>query len=296
MSVNGQNGDGVGGEAARPAAAAAPRRRTPWPLVVVAILFVVVPFLTWYTTWFGRGLSDEKIGEYLREGKPRHAQHALSQVAERLAKGDAGARRWFPQVLALAESPLPDVRMTAAWVMGEEHRSEEFRAGLLKLLSDPEPIVRRNAALALVRFGDARCRPELLSMLRPYAVKAPADGEALTALSQGTPVKRDALLVRYTRAGAEGGEVRSPLPGRVGEARVKAGDGFRAGDDLFLLAPDAEQAQDALVGLLYFGTAEDLPEIERYARGVEGMPEGVKRQAALTADAVRRRSAGQSQP
>jgi hypothetical protein len=294
--ANGHNGDGGGGGPVGRARAAAPRRRTPWPLAVVAALFVVVPFLTWYTTWFGRGLSDEKIDEYLREGKPRHAQHALSQVAERVAGGDAGAHRWFPRVLALAESPVPDVRMTAAWVMGEEHRSEEFRAALVRLLSDPEPIVRRNAALALVRFGDARCRPELVSMLRPYAVRAPADGEALTALSPGTPVKRDALLVRYTQGGAGGGELRSPLPGRVEEARIKAGDRFRAGDELFVLAPDAEQAQDALVGLLYFGTAEDLPEVERYARGVEGMPEGVKRQAALTADAVKRRSAESPRP
>lgn len=290
---NGHKGGGPEGVAGpRPAA----RRRTPWPLVVVAILFVVVPSLTWYTTWFGRELGDEKIDEYLREGKPRHAQHALSQVAERVARGDEGARRWFPRVLALAESPVPDVRMTAAWVMGEEHRSEEFRAALLRLLSDPEPIVRRNAALALVRFGDARCRPELVSMLRPYAVRAPSDGEALTALTGGTPVKREALLVRYTRGGGAGGEVRSPLPGRVEEARVKAGDRFGAGQDLFLLAPDPEQARDALVGLFYFGAAEDLPEIERYARGAEGMPEDVKRQAALTAEAVKRRSTEGTQP
>lgn len=272
------------------------RRRTPWPLAVVAALFVVVPFLTWYTTWFGRGLSDEKIDEYLREGKPRHAQHALSQVAERVAKGDAGARRWFPRVLALSESPVPDVRMTAAWVMGEEHRSEEFRAALLRLLSDPEPIVRRNAALALVRFGDARCRPELVAMLRPYAVKATADGAALTALTDGTPVKRESLLLRYRREAEGDGEVRSPLPGSIEKALVEEGGRFRAGDDLFRIAPDAEQAQDALVGLLFFGTAEDLPEIERYARGVEGMPAEVKRQAALTAEAVKRRSAENPQP
>jgi len=287
MDETSHNGGG-----AKPAGAAAGgRRRTPWPLAVVAALFVVVPFLTWYTTWFGRELSDEKIEEYLREGKPRHAQHALSQVAERVAKGDAGARRWFPRVLALSESPVPDLRMTAAWVMGEEHREEEFRAALLRLLEDPEPIVRRNAALALVRFGDARCRPELLAMLRPYAVRAPAAGKALTALSKGTPVKRESLLVRFIAEDGREGEVRAPLPGRVEEARVKEGDGFAAGSELFRLAPDAEHAHDALVGLLYFGTAEDLPDIERYARGVEGMTEGVKRQAALTSDAVKRRSA-----
>ena len=289
MKEVGHNGDYLGAEGARPAAAAA-RRKTPWPLAVVAVLFVVVPFLTWYTTWFGRGLSDEKIDEYLREGKPRHAQHALSQVAERLARGDAGARKWFPQVLALAESPVADLRMTAACVMGEEGRSEEFRAALARLVEDPEPIVRQNAALALVRFRDQRGRPELLAMLRPYTVRAAAGGTAQTALSVGTPVKRDSLLVRFAVNQNLFEEVRSPLPGRVERSFVEEGKEFRAGDELFLISPDPGQVQNALVGLAYVGAAEDLPEIEPYAEGVEGMPEGVKRQAALTAEAVRRRS------
>jgi biotin carboxyl carrier protein len=288
LSANGDNADARHETPARPAAAA--RRRTPWPLAVVAVLFVVVPFLTWYLTWFGRPLSDEKIDEYLRGDNARHAQHALSQVAERLAAKDESARRWFPQILALAESPVPDLRMTAAWVMGEEHRSEEFRAALLKLIEDPEPIVRRNAALALVRFGDARCRPELLAMLRPYPVTAHAAGKALPPLSAGTPVRRGSVLVRFEAGGGRVEELRSPLPGRVEQTRVEAGQNFAAGDELFRIAPDEEQARDALVGLAYFGEAEDLNDIERYAQGVERMPESLKKQAALTAEAVRRRS------
>jgi hypothetical protein len=288
MSGIKQNGDG--GEAAMPPRSVA-RRRTPWPLMLVAALFVVVPSLTWYLTWFGRPLSDEKIDEYLRGDNARHAQHALAQVAERVNGGDAGARRWFPQVLALSESPVTDLRMTAAWVMGEEHHAEEFRAALGRLVEDREPIVRRNAALALVRFGDARCRPELLAMLRPYAVRSAAGGKAMTPISVGTPVKRESVLVKFTVEPGRVEELRSPLPGRVEQARVAEGQTFGAGDELFVIAPDAEQVQDALVGLTYFGAAEDLPEIERYARGVGGMPEGVKRQAALAAEAVKRRSA-----
>src|SRR4051812_35979939 len=110
------------------------RRRTPWPLVVVALLFVIVPSLTWYLTWFGRGLTDDELTRYLSDSNPRHAQHALSQLAERVAKGDASAARWSPQVLALSQNPAPDLRMTAAWVMGLEHRSEEFHAALARLL------------------------------------------------------------------------------------------------------------------------------------------------------------------
>lgn len=293
MSDARPNTEGNGGLPAGSGATAAGRRRTPWPLAVVAVLFVVVPFLTWYWTWFGRSLSDEEIGKYLSEGNPRHAQHALSQVAERIEKGDSGAGRWNAQVAALAASPAPDVRMTAAWVMGVEHKSEEFRETLARLVEDPEPIVRRNAALALVRFGDARCRPELLAMLRPFAVKSSGEGTAYTALTAGTPVKRGSLLVKF-RSNPSGAdeEIRSPLPGTVETARTSGGDIIEPGDELFVIAPDEEQVQYALAGLYYFGDERDLSDVGRYAGGVAGMSEGVKAKAAQAAEAIKRRTEG----
>lgn len=266
------------------------RRRSPWPLAVVAVLFVVVPFLTWYWTWFGRSLSDEEIEKYLVEGKPRHTQHALSQIAERIEKGDADATRWNVKVTGLASNPSPDVRMTAAWVMGVEHKSEEFRESLARLLEDPEPIVRRNAALALVRFGDERCRPELLAMLRPYKVVAAERGTALTTLTTGSRVKRDSLLLRFQKPTGETGEVRSLLPGTVERASLKDGDVFEAGAELFSLAPDQAQVSDALTGLFFFGRPEDLADVERYAQGVEGMPSYVRVEAAKTAELIKRRA------
>ena len=286
------NGGGPTGDEHAPARAGgrAVRRRTPWPLAVVAVLFVVVPFLTWYWTWFGRTLGDEEIERYLGEGKPRQAQHALSQVAERIEKKDGSARRWNSQVLALAGSPSPDVRMTAAWVMGVEHSSEEFRAALLGLLEDPEPIVRRNAALALVRFGDPRCRPELLAMLRPFRVTARSEGTALTALTAGSYVKRESLLVSYQVKPNAVEEIRSPLPGTIEKALIKDGESWPAGAELFVIAPDREQTRDALIGLSYFGTPEDLPEIERFAADPGADSAEIKRQAALTAEAIKRRS------
>lgn len=266
------------------------RRRSPWPLAVVAVLFVVVPFLTWYWTWFGRSLSNEEIEKYLVEGKPRLAQHALSQIAERIEKGDADAARWNAKVTDLASNPSPDVRMTAAWVMGVEHKSEEFRETLARLLEDPEPIVRRNATLALVRFGDERCRPELLAMLRPSNFFAAERGTALTALSAGSRVKRDSLLLRFQKPTGETGEVRSLLPGTVERASVKDGDVFEAGAELFTLAPDQAQVSDALTGLFFFGRPEDLADVERYAQGVEGMPSYVRVEAAKTAEMIKRRA------
>jgi hypothetical protein len=303
LEAIGKNGNHDDGDRAVEAARASGRRRTPWPLVVVAVLFIVVPFLTWYLTWFGRTLSDSEIESYLGDGNARHAQHALSQIAGRIEERDekrragkkadgAGAERWYPQVVALTRSDVADLRMTAAWVMGLDHSSEEFHAALVPLLEDPEPIVRRNAALALVRFGDPRCRAELLAMLRPYTVRAAAGGAALTSLTAGSPVKRESLLLKYRDSSGGVGEVRSPLPGRIERALVKEGDAFAQGAELFVLAPDAEQVTDALVGLYYFGTAEDLPDVESYARGVEGMPDDVKDSAAQTAEAIKRRMGG----
>ena len=37
--------------------------------------------------------------------------------------------------------------------------------------------MRRNAALALVRFNDSSGRAELVAMLQPYEVKAPVAGD-----------------------------------------------------------------------------------------------------------------------
>lgn len=281
-----------GDEPARPDGVESSRkRRAPWPLMLVAALFIVVPFLAWYGTWFGRALGDEEIEKYLSEGKPRQAQHALSAVAERIERGDAGVSRFYTRVRALAESPSTDLRMTAAWVMGLEHKSEEFRAALLRLVEDREPIVRRNAALALVRFGDSRSLPELRAMLRSFEVRAASGGTALTALSVGTPVKRDSLLVRYNIGEGDAQEVRSPLPGKVEQALVKEGGQFRAEDRLFVIGPDPEHVRDALIGLSYLGEGSDSQEVERFARGVEGMPEAVRTQAARTLEDIKRRSA-----
>ncbi|HEX7176469.1 MAG TPA: HEAT repeat domain-containing protein, partial [Pyrinomonadaceae bacterium] len=238
---------------------------------------------------------DEQIEKYFNEGgNPRHVQHALSQIGEGLEAGKPGVGRWFPRVVEASGSQSADVRMTAAWVMGLEHRRDDFHEALLRLLADPEPIVRRNAALALVRFGDPSCRPELLAMLLPHTVTARTEGIALTALTAGTPVRRDTLLLRYKSKPNLDDEVRSPLPGKISQAMVKEGDNFRAGDVLFVIAPDGEHVRDALIGLQFFGEAEDLPEMERFAVGVEGMSEEVKKQAAATAEAVRRRSSGRS--
>jgi HEAT repeat protein len=275
---------------AAPRAPESEKRRSPWPLAVVAALFIIVPFLAWYGTWFGRELDEAQIEEYLQDAeKPRRVQHALSEIEKRITRGDAGARRWYPQIVAFVDRPHADLRLTAAWVMGADPRAEEFHAALLRLLEDAEPIVRRNAALSLVRFGDARSLPELRAMLEPYNVRAEAEGIALTTLTEGSQVRRGAMLLRAEQSN-ETFDVRSPLDGKIAKAFVKTGDQIRTGSDLFTLAPDPVAVGDALVALERLGVEEDLAEVEKFAAGVEGMPDYVKNRAARTAEAIKRRA------
>src|SRR5947207_12517934 len=190
------------------------RRRIPGsgPILLLAGLFVAATFLAWYFSWFGRELSDADISRYLVDEKnPRHVQHALLQIQERMERGDASAKNWYPQLIALSGNPETEFRLTVAWLMGFDNGSPEFHSALLRLLHDREPIVRRNAALALVRLNDASGREELVSVLKPYVLKAPADGLVTSSLQEGATVGRRALLARIEQADGKDFELRSPL-------------------------------------------------------------------------------------
>ncbi len=137
-------------------------------LFLVILAFVLIPFLFWRSAWFGKSLRSEDLSRYLeQQAKPRQIQHGLAQLAERIIRGDPSARRWYGEVARLAHHPAPQIRTMVAWVMGQEDSCEEFRQTLLQLLHDREKLVRRNAALALVRFGDASGHAELVAMLQP---------------------------------------------------------------------------------------------------------------------------------
>lgn len=272
--------------------AAPQRRRTPLPFIILAILFVVVPFLTWYLTWFGRSLSDDSLTTYLNDQQNvRHVQQALSQIEERIEKGDQSVRRWYPRIVELSASNVTEIRKTVAWVMGQDNKSEEFHTALRKLLEDPQPVVRRNAAVQLVRFGDASGRPELHTILQPYNVVAPTSGTVSSVLKEGGDARENALLARLTNNQNQTEELRAPLPGKILSVTAHEGGRVNAGQTILSIAPDAEFVYEALRALFLVGEAEDLPEVERYAQGVEGMPGQVKEQAAQTAKAIRSRSA-----
>jgi HEAT repeats len=290
----------------------AKKRYGNWPLIIVAALFIIVPFLTWYGTWFGRSLSDETIAEYLGEEKsPRHIQHALTQLETRIEKGDPSAKKFYSQIEALTASPHAEIRKTVAWVMGQDNTSEDFHRALLKLLIDSEPLVRRNAALQLVRFGDASGRPELRAMLQPFEVKSPMDGTIVSILPVGSNIRAGALLARIREVKSIQGtdasslqgsnssdttqassgdvqEFRAPVDGTISIIVRKDGDQVTINQTIAWLTPDRVTITDALRALAYVGTNEDLPLIESCAQ-VDGRPETAS-QAAAVAEGIRSRT------
>ena len=294
-------------------------------LIIVASLFIIVPFLSWYFTWFGRSLSDEKIVEYLAdEKKPRNIQHALTQIESRMEKNDPAVKKFYPRILELTKSPTGEVRKTVAWVMGQDTTSEDFHRALLELLKDLEPLVRRNAALQLVRFTgangkpDASGRSELRAMLQPFEAKSPITGTIVSILPVGSELRAGALLARIrvtspplttgTDAAASPivnptpniqhptpvivsgdlQELRAPVDGEIASLAIKEGDTVTAGQTIATLKPDEASVSASLRALAYVGTSDDLPFIEALAQ--PGGDAEIASQASTTAKAVRSRS------
>jgi biotin carboxyl carrier protein len=267
------------------------RRRSPWPLIVLAALFIIVPFFTWYGTWFGRSLTDADIEKYLNdEHSPRHVQAALSQIEERMERNDAGVKRWYPRIVALSYSPIVELRKTAAWVMGNDNKAEEFHQTLLRLVEDSEPVVRRNAAVQLARFNDSHGRAELRAILRPYVVNTPAAGTINSTLSAGSRILEGTTIYKMKQTDGQTREVRSPLPGKISNVAATVGAQVSEGDAILTINPDGSFVYEALRALFLVGGSEDLPDVQRYVEGVEGMPNQVKQQAAQTAKAIQSRS------
>jgi len=278
--------------AAEPIASPTARAALGRGLIVIApLLLALVTFLFWYLTWFGRQLTDSEMDEYLTDTSvPHKTQHALSQLADRMARGDATARRWYPLVLKLAGNREGGLRAMSAWAMGQDNQSSEFHQALRRLLGDPEPAVRANAALGLVRFQDASGESELRLMLRPYAIVASCGGTIKFRLREQDAVSAGSVVAQIEAGDRATAEVRSPLAGKL--ERRTAADGTKVvrGDPIAVLSPGEEQVWEALRALLLVGKPDDLEDVERFTGAVPGMSDRVRRQAALTAEAIHRRA------
>lgn len=258
---------------------------------VTAWLIVLMPFLFWWNTWFGRQLSDKQVTEYLHDEKhPRHIQHALVQLGERMSRHDGAAARWYPDLERLATYPVEEVRNTDAWVMGQDTAQPAFHQVLLKMVNDSSLVVRGNAALSLVRFGDATGRPQIVALLQPAKITSPVAGHVIDVDKVGTAIHQGGLIAKLGYGHEQAMEVRSPISGRIRTLSVAADSKISLGDELAAIDPDAEQVWEALRALYLVGQVDDLPAIRAYERDLPEMPDRIKQQAVLTEQAIRARA------
>jgi hypothetical protein len=260
---------------------------------LAAWLICLMPFLFWWNTWFGRKLSDQQLTEYLHDTKkPRHIQQALVQVGERITHHDALVAQWYPELVRLASDPVEEVRNTDAWIMGQDASGAGFHEALLKMLADPSPMVRGNAALSLVRFGDATGRAQIIVLLQPAHLTAAEAGRILDSDRPGTVVHQGGLIAKLATANAQPErtlEIRSPIPGRI---RSVAGTGanIAEGAEVAVVDPANEQVWEALRALHLIGQTDDLAAIRPYERDVPDVSNDVRQQAVETEKAIRSRA------
>jgi len=257
---------------------------------LTAWLIVLMPFLFWWNTWFGRQLSDKQLAEYLQDQKhPRHIQHALVQIGERMTRHDPSVTQWYPQVVRLASYPVEEVRNTDAWVMGQDTSGAGFHEALLKMLADPSLMVRGNAALSLVRFGDASGRPQILELLQPATVNAPQTGKVIDTSTVGTAIRQGGIVAKLQQ-GAQTTEIRSPISGRLRTLSASTGQTVTAGTQIATIDPGTEQVWEGLRALYLVGQPEDLAAVLPYERELPDIPDHVRKQATETEKAIKDRT------
>jgi biotin carboxyl carrier protein len=278
---------------------ASPGVKRRWLLVVLAMtfLFILMPFLFWQATWFGRPLTDAQLERSLADAQqPREVQHGLSQIADRILAADprmhASARQFYPDVVKIAGSSDDDLRLTAAWVMGQDNTVPEFHQELLLLLRDGNPMVRRNAALALIRFADASGHDEIMAIFQPYTVVAPQSGNLAVRLKPGDAVNPGTLLGHIGHK-SQNIEVRSQVPGTVDRWLVGDGAAVAANQPILLVDASSEEIWEALRALYLIGLPQDLQTIGEWARAGANITDNIRKQAESTTLAIRfRGSAG----
>ncbi len=265
-------------------------KRWTYAILIVALLFVLMPFLFWNATWFGRPLTDAQLGKALNDREhAREIQHAMTQLELRMEHNDPSARTWYPQLVSLASDPLTEIRVTDAWVMGQDNSSPEFHDALRKMLDDPQPMVRRNAALSLVRFKDDSGHAQILDMLGPYAMPVPqgAAGTIRERLKPGDTINPGTMVARVETSDSKKIELRANVPGTLMNWTVADGSAIQPGQTIVMISPDETMVWESLRALYLIGTPEDAAAVEPYARGVVGLPPQIQQQATLTLQRLR---------
>jgi multidrug efflux pump subunit AcrA (membrane-fusion protein) len=151
-------------------------------------------------------------------------------------------------------------------------------------------MVRGNAALSLVRFGDATGRPQIVALLQPVRIIAPAVGRVTDADRVGTAIHQSGLIARL-QDGQQMIEVRSPIAGRIHSLAITVGSNVAAGADIATVDPGDEQVWEALRALYLVGQPDDLTAIRPYQRELPEISDRVRQQGLLAEKSIRERAA-----
>ena len=300
LGPNGSSGSVMAGA---PSAQQAQGTRKGWLYAVLALafLFVLMPYLFWQATWFGKPLNDDQMARAFSDADhPRESQHALSQLADRMLSPDpavrASAHKWYPKVIEMSQSSDSEIRLTAAWVMQQDNAVPEFHTALTRLLADNNTMVARNAALALVRFDDPAGHDVVVSMLKPAPLVASASGKLVERAGPGDSVTAGNLLGRI-EAGAASLDVRATAPGKFAQWDVADGAAVNENEVVASINPSPDMVWEALRALYIIGTPADEFVVEPYTHSEKGMPPQTAQQATQTLDAIKSRaSASQDHP
>ena len=76
-------------------------------------------------TWFGRDLSDADISSIWLMKSIRGESNRASADPKAAGTRRSDVKQWYPQIVGLAII-RNGVRLTAAWLMGFDPKSEEF--------------------------------------------------------------------------------------------------------------------------------------------------------------------------
>lgn len=260
---------------------------------MVAILIfasLALPVFFWKGTWFGTRLTDAQIREYLTDAdNPRKTQHALERITERIQAQDPNVSSFYPLIPPLASNDRHEIRMMAAWVMGWDNTGEGFQDALVTLVHDPVELVQRNAALSLSKFDDDRCKPVLLSMLKPYEVRSPAAGTLSRLLQKGQPVRVGMEIGHLESSDASLGKIISPVDGAVKNVASANGSQVSEGDAIYTISPAQQDMWEALRALLIVGDPEDIEAIETNSDRYATTPQ-ITEQAKETVKTIEKRA------
>ena len=272
--------------------------RTRLLVFLVAWALLSLPYFFWRSSWFGRPLSDSEINEYLHDdAKPRHIQHALVQIGERMSRArDHGqppasaVAQWYPDMVRLSDYKVEEVRNTDAWLMGQDSSRQEFRQALLKLLNDPSMMVRGNAALSLVTFGDNSGHDEIVAMLKPVTITSLVAGRVDAVAKSGEPIHAGTVVANLGYGHEQSTEVRATISGKIASVGVQRGQNVQQGTAVAVIDPGSDQVWEALRALYLIGTKDDLPLVRSFeSKGAE-LGDRIRQQAIETQKAILKRA------